>query len=125
MFEQVGWEHATANVMALLLAGACQGGPRGGGDFSSGTNHKIVGSWAGNRVAWFGDYSEREDYPTLTDEEFEQAMKEKGYTDVSDQVAAAYGEEFGVQYSGDGWRSVAAKDKKVTPKMKPDFVIRS
>ena len=110
MLEQIGWKYASANAMALLLAGACKGGSRGGGDFKSGENHSIVGSWAGDRVAWVGDYSERSDYPSLTDEEYTILMTDSKlenpvfYKDVSEQIKLAMEEEFKIRYIGaDGW----------------------
>src|ERR1035437_6782691 len=59
--EQVGWEYSTATVLVMLLAASSRDGGRGGGDFHA--EHPLVGSWAGDRVSFVGDYAEAEDIP--------------------------------------------------------------
>lgn len=51
----------TMTALAVLLAAACKGGPRGGGDVHS--EDPIVGSWAGDRIAIVGDYASPGDLP--------------------------------------------------------------
>lgn len=46
-------------VLQLLLSCAIKGGPRGGGDWD--TEHPLVGSWAGDRIAIVGDYADEGD----------------------------------------------------------------
>src|ERR1043165_8172790 len=59
--EQVGWEYSTATALVMLLASSSKDGGRGGGDFRA--KHPLVGSWAGDRIAFVGDYAEAGDIP--------------------------------------------------------------
>lgn len=65
----------TMTGLAILLA---VGNGQGGGDLRS--DHPIIGSWAGNRIAIVGDYAEgfQVDYETISE-----------WTDISEQVLAA------------------------------------
>jgi len=118
--EQVGWEHSTSTVLVMLLA-ASSG--RGGGDFR--TNHPLVGSWAGDRVAFVGDYAEPGDIPGTNaqvcyrsanaacypDEEQDESY-EPGWTDISPQVREMMTSEFGITYQGDGWMKIAKEESQ-------------
>ena len=55
LLEQVGFECSTATALTMLIA-ASNG--RGGGDFEE---HPLVGSWAGDKIAFVGDYGEQGD----------------------------------------------------------------
>jgi len=117
--EQVGWEYSTATALVMLLASATKDGARGGGDFRCG--HPLVGSWAGDRVAFVGDYAEARDIPgfdaTLIYREADRAGNLEssdppqaggnGWTNISAQVRDMISAEFNVQYSGEGWLEVA------------------
>lgn len=67
LWEQVGWKNAFSNVTHFLIA-KCSG--RGGGDFGS----EMAGRWGGDRISLVGDYSEREDFPFLTEDEYNTMM---------------------------------------------------
>jgi hypothetical protein len=93
--------------LAVLLA---VGNGRGGGDLHS--EDKIVGSWAGDKIAIIGDYADNfeEDYKGIADtpEAYETIYKgawqaenddgeeiEPGWTDISSDVITALGDEYG------------------------------
>lgn len=106
--EQVGWEYSTSTVLVMLLA-ACSG--RGGGDFRS--EHELVGSWAGDRIAFIGDYAEPDDVLGCDAKEVfekagiachpEEGKDPDGWVNISPQVRDMMASEFGVTYEGDGW----------------------
>lgn len=103
--EQVGWEYSTSTVLVMLLA-ASNG--RGGGDFVS--NSPLIGSWAGDRIAFIGDYAEKGD---LSKKDNADLLMERCYIgefrDISDQVREMMGQEFNITYSGDGWLEIQKK----------------
>lgn len=74
LFEQVGFEKSTASAVFLLLANS---NGRGGGDVPV---HRLIGSWAGDRIVVQGDYAEEGDQSYLSDEEI------SSYEDISDNV---------------------------------------
>jgi hypothetical protein len=104
--EQIGWPFSTSTALVMLLAASCKGGARGGGDFH--TDNSLVGSWAGDRIAFIGDYAEPHDIPRQRAEKiYEECMEEEGeWTNISQQVREMMNEEFGVVYSGSGWLDV-------------------
>lgn len=51
----------TMTALAMLLAGSARGGGRGGGDPRQDIE-RIVGSWAGDRIAIVGDYAQDGDF---------------------------------------------------------------
>ena len=61
LWEQIGGCTSTATVLVMLLAASSKNGGRGGGDFHA--KHPLVGSWAGDRIAFVGDYAEPTDIP--------------------------------------------------------------
>jgi hypothetical protein len=79
--------------LAVLLA---VGNGRGGGDLHS--EDKIVGSWAGDKIAIIGDYADNfeEDYKGIADtpEAYGEEI-EPGWTDISSDVITALGDEYG------------------------------
>lgn len=128
MYEQIGWDYCTATALAMLLASACQGGARGGGDFHSGSDSKLVGSWAGDRIAFVGDYAEENDLPG--DDDPEAIYKacsdtpEDGWTNISADVRKMMETEFGITYEGEGWLEIKTKAKeKSAPQLAPDIVL--
>lgn len=115
---------------ALLLASACKGGQRGGGDIHADIEG-TVGAWAGDRIAIVGDYGEPEDLPdgngdliysacSDSDEAFASQvawLRESERDDEADRLEALgrfqnisqivkdilfLGE--GIVYGGDGWQ---------------------
>lgn len=145
LHEQVGWNYCTATALVMLLASASRDGGRGGGDFRCG--HALVGSWAGDRIAFVGDYAEADDIPNAdapelyavagwashdhdlsdaeTDEEKAVAAKAAEWINISAQVRQMMSNEFGITYSGDGWLRITEKntDKLVESAIHPDLVI--
>lgn len=101
--EQVGREASTSTALVMLLA-ASNG--RGGGDFHS--ESPLVGSWAGDSVAFIGDYSESDDLlgvdaPTV----YNQCDSGK-FKNISAQVREMMAEELDIHYTGepDSWLDV-------------------
>jgi len=68
----------TMTALAILLAGSCKGGPRGGGDFphEHPMSSVLAGRWAGDRIAIIGDYAEDGDVPGMTRAELESAVED-------------------------------------------------
>ena len=116
--EQVGWSYSTSTALVMLLASSSKDGGRGGGDFRA--RHPLVGSWAGDRIAFVGDYSETTDIPNCNAELIynqcytacnpteSQAKPEgwKEWTNISPQVREMMAEEFNIHYKGDGWLDI-------------------
>lgn len=73
----------TMTALALLLAGS---NGRGGGDFRGADPDRLVGSWAGDRIAIVGDYCRAGDVPGLSQEEMEALYDDT--EDISDRVLA-------------------------------------
>jgi hypothetical protein len=134
--EQVGGPYSTATVLVMLLAASSKGGGRGGGDFHA--EHPLVGSWAGDRIAFIGDYALLEDIPDfdapLIYEQCKAACglekegsKPKGWqewTNLSAQARDMMAAEFGIRYTGDGWMDIVEEnDRKAPHPMCPDVVI--
>jgi hypothetical protein len=78
----------TMTGLALLLA--CSNG-RGGGDLHS--DHKVIGSWAGDRIAIIGDYAEAGDFPGFENADDSPWENDKGWKDISNEVRAAMSED--------------------------------
>lgn len=106
LHEQIGWKYSTSTVLVMLLA-ASNG--RGGGDFNR-SNHPLIGSWAGDRIAFIGDYAEKDDIPgedaAKIYEDCQQTGKDAKYKDISDEVRQMMEKEFDITYSGDGWMEI-------------------
>jgi len=103
--EQVGWDYSTSTVLVMLLAASNKGGARGGGDFNS--KHPLIGDWAGDRIAFIGDYAEATDIPDFDATTFRGEDGEPiGFTDISDEVATMMEDALSIKYSGDGWRDI-------------------
>lgn len=67
----------TMTALAILLAGSCKGGARGGGDFEHvhPMSSVLAGRWAGDRIAIIGDYAEDGDVPGMTKAELANAVE--------------------------------------------------
>lgn len=111
ILEQIGWDYSTSTALVMLLAGSCKGGSRGGGDIHTG--HELVGSWAGNRVAFIGDYSERGDVPRVNAKKIYKLCEDEsdGWKNISSQVREMMADEFNIEYSGVGWLNIHEKNK--------------
>lgn len=94
--EQLGTHPGTGS--ALLLLCAAMPIARGGGDFSknSEASKKVIGRWAGDRIALIGDYAEKSDPISIVNKD--------EYVDISDQVVTVLEEELEGKFSGDGWK---------------------
>ena len=120
LLEQVGWEHSTSTALVMLLAASNGEGGRGGGDFRSGD--KLIGSWAGDKIAFIGDYAETTDIPGVDNEGQEyNAVKiyeeiehnKKTWKNISSQVRKMMSKEFNIVYKGekDSWLEIVENTK--------------
>ena len=103
LWEQLGSVGGTADALLVLLASS---NGRGGGDLAE---RRIIGSWAGDRIAVVGDYSEDTDIPTQTDPPMSDVYllcTEGVWEDITEQVRAVLESELSLQYSGTGWMTV-------------------
>jgi len=134
LHEQVGWQYSTATVLVMLLAASSRDGGRGGGDFRA--EHPLVGSWAGDRVAFVGDYAEAEDIPGSDAPRIYEVCSGEaktggdqqldGWVNVSAQVREMMTTEFNIRYIGTGWLDIIEdKGTKTSPPMAPDLVVSS
>src|SRR5439155_21830819 len=96
------------------LAATCAKGPRGSGDFLSG--HPLIGSWAGNRIAFVGDYAKRTDIPGCNAQRIralagtachpDLGKPTYGWLNISPQVREMMTQEFSISYEGEGWLDI-------------------
>ena len=132
LHEQVGWDYSTATALVMLLAASSRDGGRGGGDFHA--PHPLIGSWAGDRIAFVGDYAETTDIPGHDAPHIYEvcayAAKEEngkhpdGWVNLSAQVREMMSAEFKIRYAGGGWLEIVEdKGKKAEPPMAPDLVV--
>lgn len=70
---EFGHGGGTMLALAVLLAASCKGGARGGGDIDS--QDRLIGRWAGDKIAIIGDYQEPEDVPGLDPMDAESLWK--------------------------------------------------
>ena len=134
--EQVGWRYSTATALVMLLAASSKDGGRGGGDFRA--EHPLVGSWAGDRIAFVGDYAEAGDIPgcdaavlyaqcnvaCCPDEKGDKPVGWQDWTNISAQVRDMMAAEFNIRYAGTGWLDIVEENKqKTVPPLCPDLVI--
>lgn len=123
LYEQIGWNYSTSTALVMLLASSSKNGGRGGGDFQA--NHPLVGSWAADRIAFVGDYSEPKDIPGFDAEliyrQASAACNPEGtdnapkgwqqWTNISPQVREMMMAEFGISYAGQNWLEIVEKSK--------------
>lgn len=132
--EQVGWNYSTATALVMLLAASSRAGGRGGGDFLA--PHPLMGAWAGDRIAFVGDYAEPEDIPggdaPVIYKACSQAAKAEvdggdhphGWANISAQVREMMSAEFGIRYAGEGWLDIVEeRGRKAKPPLAPDLVV--
>lgn len=125
LVEQLGGLAGTGDALVLLCA--AQREVRGGGDFNVQPNDevvkRVVGRWAGDRIAFIGDYSEDDDLPNspipasrIYDCCSESPDGDNGihiddlWTDISDDVCAVLERELDGKFYGDGWRKFKRND---------------
>ena len=136
LYEQINWRYATATALVMLLATSSKAGGRGSGDFH--VEHPLVGAWAGDRVAFIGDYARPDDIPGCNAKRIYQECKaacswsetaqakkcRRRWTNISAQVREMMIAEFGIRYVGDGWLDIVEKQgRTVKPALAPDLVI--
>jgi len=134
LHEQIGWQYSTATALVMLLAASSRDGGRGGGDFHA--EHPLVGSWAGDRVAFVGDYAETEDIPGCDATQIYEICayepkkdgetRPDGWVNISAQVREMMAAEFNIRYSGTGWLEITeVKGTKISSPTASDLVLNS
>lgn len=122
--EQIAGSYSTATVLVMLLASSSKNGGRGGGDFRA--QHPLVGSWAGDRIAFLGDYAEAGDISgfdaPLIYREVTAACNPSGadnppegwkqWANISAQVREMMMAEFNIRYVGESWLEIVEKKCK-------------
>lgn len=108
------WEQAANHPgtgAALIILCAAMPERRGGGDFNPlpDLNEKVIGRWAGDRIALVGDYAEDGDLtdsPVPASEIYELCDDKRadGWRDISDLVARQIEHELGGKFTGTGWK---------------------
>ena len=103
--DQIGWECSTSTALVMLLAASNGPSGRGGGDFRGGSS--LIGSWAGDRIAFVGDYASKTDLP-LDDEAHElyERCANNKLKNISKEVRKMMEAEFSIIYTGDGWMDI-------------------
>ncbi len=131
--EQARSSPGTNTALIMLLA--CSNG-RGGGDFDDqpGSEEKVIGRWAGDRIAIVGDYATNDDLPKrfnaegiygrCASEDDSNFGHKNTYKDITPFVVKAMEREFDGRFEGDGWKGWVYNDcTKEQPVMCPDVVI--
>lgn len=119
LHEQIGWRYSTSTALVMLLASASNNGGRGGGDFRC--LHPLVGSWAGDRIAFIGDYANANDVPYYNAPAIYEAIccdhpLSRGWTDISSEVRTMMAAEFDIRYTGAGWLNIVMGPMPAPPK---------
>jgi hypothetical protein len=101
-FSAVGYSGGITTALTTLLASACKGGARGGGDIYS--ESKLVGSWAGDRIAIIEADQLSDDFVDISVEvrDVLEASKEGEYR-VKDNVI----ERQTWEYNSEVWKNFA------------------
>lgn len=105
LFEQVANNPGVGAALVVLLA-ASNG--RGGGDFAP---DKVVGRWAGDKIAIVGDYAELGDLPKKYKADTIYEACGVTYRDISPLVAPIIEGALGGKYKGDGWKDWKYDDR--------------
>ena len=100
LHEQVGWPYSTSTVLVMLLAVSSG---RGGGDFGE---HRLVGSWAGDRIAFIGDYAEPDDLKGVDAPTVYNQCESGKFKNISAQVRQMMAAEFDIHYTGESWLNI-------------------
>jgi len=118
LWEQLANSPGTGAALIILCAAMPE--PRGGGDLDLGGEmsddykavaHSVIGRWAGDRIAFVGDYAQETDllpedhadkiYNWCVGEDWNERG---GYTDISDMVCQVIEHELHGRFEGTGWR---------------------
>lgn len=105
-WEQIANAASTPQALFVLLT--CSNG-RGGGDFIPRLGkggERIIGRWAGHRIAVVGDYAEDSDFAAKPDEkisELYQRCRKGLYRDITLLVRPLLARELGVRYAAHRW----------------------
>jgi len=105
-WEQIANHPSTPQALFVLLL--CSNG-RGGGDLSDGAEpyiEKVIGRWAGDRIAVIGDYAEDRDLVGDTPDPASaiyQLCQAGIYRDLSTLVRPVLAAELGVVYVAEPW----------------------
>jgi len=99
LWEQVANHPGTGTALLILTAAMPE--PRGGGDLAlNERSEKVIGRWAGDRVAIVGDYAEDSDLPVEFEAStiYNRCLSSEGefsykYTDISKLVVAVIEDE--------------------------------
>jgi len=100
LHEQVGWPYSTSTVLVMLLAVSSG---RGGGDFGE---HRLVPSWAGDRIAFIGDYAEPDDLKGVDAPTVYNQCESGKFKNISAQVRQMMAAEFDIHYTGESWLNI-------------------
>jgi len=109
LWEQLASHPGTGAALILLTAAMPE--PRGGGDIRGAEG--IVGRWAGDRIAFVGDYAEPDDLPDDDAAEVYRGIEDGTFEDVSDMVCEVLEKQLGGKFSGGGWRTFVYNDEEV------------
>lgn len=105
-WEQIASHPGSPAALFVLLT--CSNG-RGGGDFADDTHtrdERVIGRWAGDRIAVIGDYAEVGDIAGETPDPVERIYdlcREGVYRDISAMVRPVLAAELGVRYVARPW----------------------
>lgn len=105
-WEQIANHPSTPQALFVLLL--CSNG-RGGGDLADGTEpcrEKVIGRWAGDRIAVIGDYAEDGDLAGDTPDPASaiyELCQSGVYRDLSALVRPVLAAELGVVYVAEPW----------------------
>ena len=96
LVEQAGSHPGTGTALVILLA--AQPEQRGGGDLDMSLDpaKRIIGRWAGDRIALVGDYAEDTDLaPEHEASKIYDRCLSREYTDISEDVSRVIQQEIG------------------------------
>lgn len=97
LIEQLGTSYGPPSALFILLA-ASNG--RGGGDFGEQIgDEKIIGRWAGDRIAVIGDYAEEDDIPGEDAKAiYEKGINAEGFRNITPLVRPYLERELGIRF---------------------------
>jgi len=112
LFEQLFAENGMKDALFVLMASKSNG--RGGGDLGDGM---VVSRWAGDRVAFIGDYTEAEDHPNIEGVEkiygyCGSDTGENGWKNITPRLASWLENAFEIKFVGEGWKDIVQKKRR-------------
>lgn len=131
------WEWSDFGMLRAIQALLAVSNGRGGGDLTDDTEvppmgiNKLVGRWAGDKIAIVGDYAEVGDLPWAKKSSpnfmwLPNGKLKKGWTDISEAMAVYLQACCGYSFeSKDGWRQRIEDEsgKPMKPRMSIDMLI--